>query len=279
MVYSWLILAILAGLTSNLFHLANRIILKRDEDIEMNSWFFEVSKLLIFLIAAFFDFHLIMNWKVLLIIIVVGIEEIINIYLFMKMHKFTHLSISTIISRSRLIWVPIIALIFLHEKLLVKEYMGIFILFAGITIASAPHKIFLDKGIQTFYLFSLGSSLQTVLLKGVTSYLSPSVTMIVVSFPAAIYYSIKIKNLREKMGEFLKQNLHLKVISIIASSLSSFFLLVALKYGTASKVNAIYQSMLIFSIIAGVIWLKETKDMGRKIIGGTITLVGVLLLS
>lgn len=74
-------------------------------------------------------------------------------------------------------------------------------------------------------------------------------------------------------------NFFLKIAGILGNIVSSYLLLLALRGGEVSKVNAVYQGMLIFSVLAGIIILKERQDIFKKLLGSIITLTGVILLT
>jgi uncharacterized membrane protein len=61
--------------------------------------------------------------------------------------------------------------------------------------------------------------------------------------------------------------------------ISVYVFTAALRYGDSGKVTAVYQGMLVTSILAGIIFLKERSDIGKKLIGAAITIIGVIILS
>lgn len=118
MISSWIVLAILGGLASNFFGFTSRFALK-DENDDPNAWafLFEFVRLIVFATFLLFDFSLKWNFQTFHLLFWVGFTEFISVYLYMQMHKYSHLSISTIVSRTRMIWIPIIAFLFFGEHL------------------------------------------------------------------------------------------------------------------------------------------------------------------
>src|SRR5581483_4634314 len=106
-----------------------------------------------------------LNTHLVMLLFGAGIAEFCSIYTFVKMHSFAHLSISTIISRTLLIWVPILALLFLQEKIVISEYLGIGVIFFGLSLASSPKKIFLDRGLKFAYLFAFVTAVNVIFQK------------------------------------------------------------------------------------------------------------------
>lgn len=134
----WLAVAIIAGLFSNLTNFCARFALKKDNDPVSFALSLEISRVLLFGLLTLFDFFIIISWKSIVLLGALGLIESVSIYLFMKMHEYNQLSISSIISRTRMVWVVVLAFIFLGESLQAKQYIGIFILFIGLSIAVPP---------------------------------------------------------------------------------------------------------------------------------------------
>src|SRR5579864_7837891 len=140
MIPFWLYVAFISGLLSNTSNLLHRYLLKDDKDPALYTWFLEVTRLVVAVIFLFFNFSLLFSSKTFFLLLILGIIEAISIYIYMKQHAFTHLSISTIISRTRLIWTVLFAFLFLGEHLSLFSYIGILILFLGLSIGTSPKK-------------------------------------------------------------------------------------------------------------------------------------------
>src|SRR5579872_6293473 len=92
----WLILAVITGLLSNLYNFINRYLLRDSDDSTVYAWYTELVRFVVFGLFAIFTWKLLLNTQVLLAIIFVGLTEFIGGYFYMKMHRYAHLSISTI---------------------------------------------------------------------------------------------------------------------------------------------------------------------------------------
>lgn len=279
MISEWVILAILAGFASNFFNFVNRFALKDDGDPTAWAFFFEFVRLIVFAAFLFFDFSLKLELKTFILLFFVGFTEFISVYLYMQMHKFSHLSISTIISRTRLVWIPIIAFLFFAEKLKISEYLGIVILFTGLSIVVAPHKLFIDKGAIYANLAAIAIAINTILFKQSIPYASNSAILVAFCLPSVIFFPILMKNAKSRIINEAKKHTSLKLAGIFGNIISTYLFLWALHTGEVSKVNAIYQGMLIVSVLAGIIILKERQDILRKLLGSVVTIIGVILLT
>src|SRR3989344_3054343 len=146
MIPLWVTLAIIAGLFSNAGNFLFRFILRGKEDPVAFAWYSEILRFVLFMAVALFDWRFVVNFESIVLLILIGVVEVAVIYYIVRMHSLSHLSISTLLSRTRLIWVPVLAFIFAGEHLRNMDYLGIAILFVGISIAVAPRHLVRDQG-------------------------------------------------------------------------------------------------------------------------------------
>jgi len=279
MIASWIIIAFVSGLLSNTSNFLHRFLLKDDNDPAMYTWFLEVMRLLVAIIFLAFNFQLIFSTQTLLLLVSLGIAEAISMFVYMKQHAYASLSISTIISRTRLIWTALFAFIFLGEQLAFISYVGIFILFLGLSVGTAPHKIMVDKGMKYSYLSAILISVINNLFKTTSAVASAPVIVAVMAIPTVIGYPVVLKQSKKRINTFLKTKILSKLLAALTNVAALFFLLWAIKTGPVSIVNAIYQGTMIFAILAGIFFLGEKEDIAKKLIGTAIAVVGVYLLS
>jgi uncharacterized membrane protein len=275
----WLILTVSSGLLSNFYNFLNRVILKDNEDPTVSAWYTEILRFVIFSLIAIVDWKLVLTPQSFIILLFVGLTEFLGGYFYMKMHAYTHLSISTILSRTRLIWVPIIGFFLFHEILKTSDYAGIIIIFIGISTIIAPKKLFVDKGAIYANLYAFIIAFNVILLKLATPYTSNAVLMAIMPLPAVLFYPVVMKDTKVRLKKFTKANMLLKSFTVTLSIIFLYLSIAALRLIDASIFNAIYQGMLFFAVLAGIIFLKERQDIKKKLIGATITIVGVTILS
>ncbi len=274
---AWVILAIIGGLSSNLFNFLSRYVLRENDDATSWAWFYETMRLPVFLLISLFDYKLNLTAYSAFLLVALGITEGISVYLYMKMHQYSDLSISTIISRTRLIWIPLIGFIFIGEKLMPIEYFGIILLFAGVATTMAPHKLFVDKGAIYANLAAVVIAVNVILLKLASSYASASIILFCYSVPAALFFPIIMRNAKKRLMTSAGKNFFPKVVAMFASVGAGYFLVLALQTGEVSKVNGIYQGMMVTGVVAGIILLKERKDILRKLLGTALAIIGILM--
>lgn len=279
MMTNWIVIAIVGGLASNLSNFLVRLLLKDGDDATAYAWFNEVFKLIFFSIVSIFSFRLVFDTKGFLLLLGLGIAEFFGIYAVVKMHAYSDLSISTIVSKTRLIWIPIIAFIVYRELLTPIEYLGMAILFVGLVTVSSSKKIIVDKGIKYAYVGAIFVAIVNVMIKMVTPYASTSMILVVLALPSVFLFPIIMKDSKRRLIISLKTKMPLKLFIGLVTALAWYMLTRAISMGPVSLVTALYQSMMMTSVIAGIIFLKERENIGKKIIGCLIALVGVLLLT
>lgn len=276
----WLVYALLTGITSNIWNFLARYFLRGKDDPTVFAWYLESSRVLVFGLAALLgDWRLTITPQAIFLLFFMGITELFAIYTYMKMHAYSDLSISTILSRTRMIWIPFLAFFLIGERLTAVDYVGIVILFLGVTIVSAPHKFFVDKGAIYANISAFCIALNIVISKMVIDYASSSVMLFFHALPSALLLPLFMKNARQRINTHMRTKFPLKTFAIILSIISMYLFILGLQVGEASKVNAVYQGMLIFSVLAGIFLLKEKEDIFKKFIGASITVIGVILLS
>lgn len=276
----WLIYSILTGIASNTFNFLTRYILRDKYDPIVFLWYIEFAKLAVFLPFAFlFDWKIIISTESIIILLLTGITQLIGAYFWIKMHELSHLSISTIISRTRMIWVPLFAYFLLGEQLKALDYWGIAILFIGVSIISAPNKIFVDKGTKYANAAALLVAINIIFAKMALPYASNSVMIVFHALPSVLIVPFLMKNAGLRLKTIVTKRFKLTTFAVIINLLTFLFFVLAIRIGDASKVNAVYQGMLFLSVLAGIIFLKEREDIPRKIIGTVVTFGGVVMLS
>lgn len=276
---NWLAVAFLAGLLSNSLHFVSRYLLKNGDDSTAVAWIQSFFRVIFFGIWALVSFNLKTDLKSLSLLLGLGFVEVFSTYAYMKMHSHAQLSLSSIISRTRLFWIPVMAFLFFRERLQLHEYAGIAVLFVGLAIVSSPKKLAADKGLRYAYIFGLVSALVNILLKANEGNASIPVIMVFMSTPPVLFLPFLMKKGFTRIAATFKLNLGLKLLSGLLSVISIYTLTYAIRIGPVSKVSAIQQGMLIVSVFAGIIFLKERDNMWKKIIGSIITLGGVYLIT
>ncbi|MDP2630872.1 MAG: EamA family transporter, partial [Candidatus Uhrbacteria bacterium] len=220
MIEPWITLAILGGIGSNIYNFLARYTLKDGDDPTTLAWFFEASRFVIFGTFLIFERPPALTLYSFFILLLLGVIEIFSIYFFAKMHSLSHLSISSIIIRLRLVWIPILAFFFIHEILSGREYIGLLVLLAGIIIAGMPHKLAYDKGMRYAYIFSFVGALLAVTMKAASAVASPTLIMFAMSVPSIIVFPLLMKDPKKRILSVFKNNATSKISFTLLNSVS-----------------------------------------------------------
>jgi len=167
----------------------------------------------------------------------------------------------------------------LGETLHAQEYIGILILLIGIVIAGAPHKLTSDKGMRYAYLFAFIGALNALTIKAASSLFSPAFIMFAMATPSVFILPLFMRNRKQQIGVLFNRNLYPKIGVSLLNAGSFYLYVIAQSFGPVSIVQSVYQSMMIISVLAGILILNERDDMMRKLSGTAITIAGILVMT
>ncbi len=278
MQHSWLILAIISGISSVIFNTLNRGTLKNGHDSTVYSWLFETIRFLFFFALIPFDSFLICSWGSTAILILLGFSELAGVYLYMKMHAATELSVSSILSRLRVILVPIIAFIFIGERLTLLQYVGVTTIFAGCLVVAGMKHIRGTKGIWYALGFVIVNSVSNVILKSASGIASTSIVTAAFSFPSVVLIPVIMKSARVRIRFTFRPILKSTLLASLFNVITMYTMVLAYKLATAGQVNSVFQGVTSLSVIVGIFFLNERDHKWLKLVGAALTTVGILLL-
>jgi drug/metabolite transporter (DMT)-like permease len=273
----WFIFALLGGVFSTTFNYINRYYLRDHGDAASYAWLFELTRTLLFFPLVFLNVPNQFTLNLILILLALGFIEFFSSYIYMKMHAYAHLSISTIVTRLRLVWVPILAFIFLSESLPAKDYVGIAIVFFGQSIIVSPRRFFFDRGVQFSFLSSITTSFLSLVMKKASELASTPLITISMGLPTIFLYPFVMKSWKVRITSLWKKNKFPICIATLFNALAMYFLIWALRIGDVSRVTAVYQTGMLFGVFVGIVSLKEREDIIKKILGVVITILGISL--
>ena len=276
---NWVAISLLAGLADIAFNFVSRKYLKLNGNPLNFSWWFSLIRTFLFgLFSIAHINNLNLTDNLLFTLVIIGTLNTLNIYFFMQMHSITQLSLSSIIVQLRIVWVPVFAILLIGERLSIGEYAGIaFLLIAVLSIRSAK-KLILDKSVNAAFIFSLTTSILTVLLKKVSSQVPIETIIFFMSLPAVFILPFFIKEKRALLSTW-KEDFSKKLIVVFFSILTLYSSIAALASGgPVSSVNALTQIISVFSGAFGIVILKEREELSKKVLSIMLAVVGILLL-
>ncbi|HEX8965850.1 MAG TPA: EamA family transporter [Patescibacteria group bacterium] len=204
-----------------------------------------------------------------------------NIFLF-KSLKLIDASEFTVLFVTRGIWIIITAVLFLHERFSYMQDAGTALVLLGVILVTIrKHAIQMNRGVWYGLLSAFFFGVAFPNDGYVVTHFTHPVTysFIIFILPAlalmAVYpkKTIAIPNMMNKA---------LLVRIIILSIIYAIFgvtILLAYKYGgDASQIGAISQISTIITVLLSIIFLKETSDLWKKVIGALLGFLGVILI-
>jgi len=280
---SWQILLAISVISSSVLVILQRIFLKHDKSDPIA--YSIVFQILIGIIIGLFTLRrgfifpdmrpIILN--MFLIAVLYGIGNILTF----KALKIIDASEYVIITAIKVLWIMVGAVMFLGESVSAKQILGTFLIIAAIVLIYwKKEKFVLSKGAGYALLASVFMGLaftnDAYIIKSnfdLLTYLSvafviPGIAQLI-CFPKTIS---KIKFLFSK-NMFWKMLVQSTVCAI--SALGIFY---AYKLGNnAAQIAPLGQLSMVFVVLLGIIFLKEKKDLLKKIIGVVISFVGAMM--
>jgi len=276
--YIWVLFTLFSGLSSIGFNYINRYILRNGDDSTSYAWWFEFFRTIIYLPFCFIFLDSPMDFISVFPLIALGVTEFFGIYVYMKMHANSDLSISTIVSQLRLVWVPLIAYLFLGERLIIKEYIGIGLILLGQIVVAIKGKIYLDKGIKFALISSVFVSLGNIFAKSASSNYASPIIVLAMGMPTIFGFPFLMKNGMVRIKNLGKIRWKKILLATVFNAVTMLFLVKALKFGEVSKVIGFFQSISVLGVITGILFLGENQNIKRKMVGGILVVLGIILL-
>lgn len=268
----------MSGLFSSLFNYGFRYVLKDNGDASAFSWWYEFLRVIIILFILPFDFYINLNLVTLFLMLGIGFTEFLSIYFYSRMHRESELSISAIILRLRIVWIPILAFFISGERLSGINYLGIFTIFIGLSFLSNPKKISYDKGV----ILSLACSVMTAVLAIFAKELSPNVSapfvVLSMSLPSVTLFPIFVKSWKGRVRSLYIKNRVAILLVALSSVVSMYLQISALTQGTVTQVMGVFQAMSFVTVLAGIFLMNERNKIWQKLAGSVVVIIGAWLL-
>jgi drug/metabolite transporter (DMT)-like permease len=275
---NWLFLIVIAGISAAVFNSLLRAELRNGRDPTAYAWWYELIRLAFFglLIPFFpqFDF----SWLNLALLAVLGLVELGAVFVYMKMHGATELSLSTIIMQLRNIYVPIIAFFVLGEVLTRAQWLGIVLVVVGAIIVARPRSLSVDRSMSYALIAGLMTALSSIIFKVTSNFASLPILLFAFSLPSVLLLPLLMQDalprLRAASRYVVSSNLPASAVNIIAM----YALVNALHLGPAGTTTAIFQGVSMLAVASGVLFLGERDHKMGKLVAAAITTVGIILL-
>lgn len=279
--YIFVIMSVFFGAISTV--LTRSIVSKEKSDPISFAIFFQIiAGLVVALFAIYKGVNTIgFNLIYLNLILMVFLYAFSNFFKF-KALKQTDASKFVVIFQAHMIIPVIFAIIILGEKFNIWQGAGALLILAGATIVTDGKINFKkEKGevysVITTILFGLAIANDFFILKKVDPYTFTALSLLA---PAILLSAIYPKPFKNTIN-ILKGKDGLK--SLIAGAFFGLMVLtvyIAYKVGhNAATISPLSQTSTIITIILGIIFLGERENLSKKLIGGILSIIGVILVT
>lgn len=234
---------------------------------------------ILFIPLLFYQFRLPsspMTW--ILVFLSVGIFALSAAFMF-KSYQHLELSLLTILQRFNIIFVAIIGIIFLGERLSLLGIAGLLFLFIGSSSILYENKRFtLSAGAWYTILSALLSAIAAVLDKAILKDFSPYTYAFINNLLVGCAFLWRKDTLSESLQFLRRYPIHI-VSSSFFGMIGFTTLLVVLAQTQVSQTMPVYKTVSFFiPVVLGVIIYKEQGKLIQKMMGVFLAITGILLL-
>lgn len=290
----WFWLAVASGFLSTFGHLLNRVVLKDKGDTLAFSFYYQVIGAVLMIPFLLLGLKLPKAILPYLFLIIIGVVDTLNIFLSMESFKYLEVSLRTIVNQLRIFWILFFSALILGEKLNLMKIIGSCLIFLGIAVAVfQKRKISWWRQLVARILSRKELKSKGILYTLVASFLV-SLEMIGVkyllfqfSYPFIIFASLSASAM---VFLFWGSNLPKRTLALltgpksrlvwlrgIVGTISLFLALWSVSLTELSRAQPILQSFTILTVLGGVVYLKEKERIWQKLLGGVLTVLGVIL--
>lgn len=278
----WVIFALISAICESTKSLLHRKVMIT-EDPYAYAMFENIFAALIFLIFIK-EFIFPNEFKAWFIVIIASILWLCISIISQYSYKYTKVSIQEPLKQTRLLWVLLIGIIFLHELITLNKIIGTVLIFIGLIIITYQEKTsfgsFKDKGVQITLLYSFLFALVTIVDKYALSYFNAETYgFLVYLFPGIILLIMNRKSKHDEILNLLKKFWFAILIVAITSFGYYYFKLKALELADATLVFPIIRGATIFTVLGGIVLFNEKENLLKKLISIIIIFCGIIFLS
>ncbi|MFH1240434.1 MAG: DMT family transporter [Candidatus Diapherotrites archaeon] len=255
-----------------------------------------ISGIVSFSVAVLLQIYLNLNFpdfEIILIALILAVLNVSGTLLYLKALQKEEVSKAMLVFQINPIFVLILAYLFLSEILTLQQYIGFFVVFAGVFLISFRKTIssLFEKELILMIIASLVFAIYDVIIKFTLSF-TDFITLFVwlKMFYFLIILIILLPQMKETLSMF-KQNKKIIPVSFIAESASASAYLIfffALALGSVTLISLIYSVqpafVFLFALIISIFRpdiLKEElekKHLLRKLISLVLIFAGAILL-
>lgn len=280
MLEPWFIYAVVSAVSATIFAIIVRVLLKDKGDPIAFAILVDIAALVTLLIVSPFGvIEYAIDPKILLVLILFSFYIALMDVVFIKARKFNEVSDFSIGLQSSVIWVLILGGLFFGESLTLGKILGGTLIVLGNILASFKKKGFrISTGIKYVFLAAFLYASGSFVSKYLLTFFSPIAFQLILFFLAPIWILLYTPNRFERVYKELKLQGYRVFLAGIFFSIMLFFMVKGFDVGEASKVLPVQQASLIFTVLAGMIFLKERDRVWQKLAATAVVFTGAMFM-
>jgi drug/metabolite transporter (DMT)-like permease len=232
--------------------------------------------LLVFILCTSISFTF--NGFYITLLIVSGCMWFLLCLFAFKADQFAEVTFTSLISQFQFILVSIGGILFFKEVITVNKTLGTLLILAGLVILIRKKDILYNRGIIYKFIAVFSLSVALLLDKKIVSFYEP-IIIAVSGYVLPMILSVGLKPSMVIPSWQLAKKLKFKNILLGALGCFGYFALIsAFKNTPISIIYPLFQLHVVLTIFLGVIFLKEKKDLQRKVLAALAILAGSIVL-
>ena len=282
---NWFILAVTASLFLAFYGILSKVLATNSKDVRSFSVLYYATASVICLLLILFEedktFVKSFSSNILILTIISALVWGVFGKLEFISRKYIEASVAAIVFKIAPVVTLFLSIIWLDEGIDLNKIVAlILILAANVMIFYNTSKIKLNKGLILTVICAVFLGLGWTIDKVVAdSYSLGFYSFIGFISPSLLNLFIPNIDSKNLIKEIKSVNWFLMFILAFANTLGYYLMIKAFILGEVSKVTLIISSADVITILMGIIFLKERKNIFLKIVAGLMVFIGTLLLS
>ena len=273
----WFLLVLVSGLSSSLQQIVHRYVLREEKDSVVYSLLFQLTTALVVVPLLVLNLRFPPFGLPYLGILASSILSGSYLFLSIKAHNYAEVSMSAVAAQTKAIWAWLLGVTFLGESPGLVEFLGVLLIFAGVSIATFKKRLKFNKGILLVILAAIVGSVETVFDKYALHFFPVPVFVFIVSlFPVLMMLPV-INTPKARIKRFFKGKNRNVFLTGVLAAISYYSIMWAISLGEISKIVPISQAFTVVTVIGGIFMLKEKGNVWEKVFGGFLAVLGVIL--
>lgn len=279
---TWFIYSLLGAILMTAYGLSIRLLLKDRGDARtftfITTFFGGISVLFL---LPFEKLTLVFDPRMLIIPVLLAGSYALTDFSFISGRQLEEVSVVSILVQLGNFWALLGGSIIFKEVLTLNKLAGVSLIVLGsVILVWQKTRIILSKGKYYILLGTLLFTINSLVDKSLSRYFSASLYKgVLLLLEALVLFTFFLpQKFKAISAEFKIQGKKIILVGPLLS-LSLFFLMRAFQVGgEASQVLPVFSLSLAFSVLAGILFLKERNHLAKKLIAMTLVLLGTYLI-